>query len=1066
MRRLRGFALFGASLIALSAPAETLDAHPRPDWARPWVSVNGAWRFDFDPGDSGVKDRWFESHTYAKQITVPFPWQSPLSGIHDTAYQGAAWYERDVTIPADMAGRRVFLVFGAVDWCATVWVNGQQIADHEGGYSPFEVELTGKVKPGQSARVAVRAYDVTDPETPTGKQTGWYTPSGGIWQTVYLEARGASYLREARITPDIDHAQAVVRGVLDAAEPGAYEVKVSSRHGEQRCVANVRVNCRKGPNPFQLTLPVPNPALWTPDSPNLYDTTLELRRGKTTLDSVETYFGMRKISRGTYGGTGHEYILLNNKPIYLRGALHQSFNPQGVYTHPDDAYIRRDYERAKEFGLNFIRIHIKVDEPRALYWADKLGVMLMCDMPCFSRKTEKAKANWEQTLRATVARDFNHPSVIAWCDFNETWGIGDGGYDRPTQEWVRDMFRLTKSLDPSRLAEDNSPCTYDHTVTDINSWHFYIDDYARAKKHIEEVVAKTAPGSPFNYAPGWTQETAPLINSEYGGVGAGSGDRDVSWVFLFLTNLLRKQNPVCGYVYTELEDIEWEHNGFMNYDRSLKDFGYPAGITLAQLQHDEFPVLDGPPYRVVAPGESVSIPLLLSHWSERENLTLRVSVDGATIDGKPWSQWIPAEERPVSAAPFTVAPAGAFNMVAPNACGIANVIVEVLSNGKRCAANYCVIDIRNGDAWKADNQYALSFPVDAYSAYRFNGAKVFFSDHSGKLYGHNKGFVEYKLQLPRDLRASNVQSCKLVFEAAAKANDERLDWPARTNPQDYPQTDAHAWPTEAQVRLNGVTVTRQRLENDFADARGVLSHEAQYQHGSHGCVVTAPIEGEALKSLKSALGRHEPVTLRFEVPDDATQAGGLALYGKEMGSWPSDPTLVFTLAPRTAQPKGKAGVVDRAAVRKVSVLPRAPEGAMWRYTTENPGEHWMDASFDDSTWARGKSGFGSTGTPGAHLGTKWETSDIWLRIPIRVPRDFVDAPAVVALHHDEDAQVFVNGAPLLKRKGYTSSYESIVLTPQQKALFKADAVNTIAVHCHQTGGGQYIDLSIETIEAD
>ncbi|MCP4642392.1 MAG: glycoside hydrolase family 2, partial [bacterium] len=543
--------LLGAVILAGSAAhaAEPLEAHPDPAWARPWQNLNGAWRFEFDPEDQGVKDAWFENHDYSKSIVVPYPWQSELSGIGDAKYRGAAWYERDVTIPAD-AGPRVFLMFGAVDWEASVWVNGKHAADHVGGYTPSEVELTDAGKPGDTVRVTVRAFDVTDPETPNGKQTGWYTQTGGIWQTVYLESRGASYVRQAHVYPDVDQKKATIRCAVEVAKKGKYSLKAlttAERYGEALDLAPITAawsgELEAGTQQVEIEVPVPNPELWTPESPTLYPTALTLS-GNGAKDTVNTYFGMRKVSRGTYNGSKYEYILLNDKPIYLRGALHQSFNPEGVYTHPDDDFIRNDYAKAKEYGLNFIRIHIKVDEPRCLYWADRLGVLLMCDIPNYQKHTPRSQALWEDTMRATLVRDFNHPSVFSWCCFNETWGIRDGGFGPATQEWVRDMYLLTKELDPTRLVEDNSPCRYDHVETDINSWHFYIDHFDRASHHIAEVVEKTFPGSDFNYTGDWKQGTAPLINSEYGGVSAGSGDRDISWVFLFLTNLLRRYDMI------------------------------------------------------------------------------------------------------------------------------------------------------------------------------------------------------------------------------------------------------------------------------------------------------------------------------------------------------------------------------------------------------------------------------------------------------------------------------------------------------------------------------------------
>lgn len=1054
--------LLALSVSALAAEWQSIENHPRPDWARPWINLNGPWRFDFDPQDTGLREGWFQNHSFSKQINVPFPWQSELSGIHDTHYNGVAWYERDVDVPAD-AGPRIVITFGAIDWSATVWVNGKEVASHEGGYLPFSADITSAVRPGERARLTVRAVDNTDPDLPTGKQVGWYTRSGGIWQSVYLESRGASEILQSQIHPDIDRDEAEFRVPLRIAEEGHYDFTVKATHGGRTHTMHTTRHFKAGDHSIQMKLPIPGAALWSPDSPNLYDVSMELSRGGKRMDSVHTYFGMRKVSRGKYMGSNHEYILLNNKPIYLRGALHQSFNPQGIYTHPDDAYIKRDYEKAKSFGLNMLRIHIKVDEPRALYWADKLGIMLLCDTPNWWKKSGRSRAAWENTMVGQIARDFNHPSVIAWVLFNETWGIGDQGYDRNTQEWVRDMYQKAKSLDPTRLIEDNSPCYYDHVVSDINSWHFYIDDFARARDHIQEVVDKTFPGSPFNYAPGWLQDTAPLINSEYGGVSAGSGDRDISWVFLFLTNLLRKHDKCVGYVYTELSDIEWEHNGFLNYDRSDKQYNYPANIKIADLQAADFPVLDCPPYQVVKAGDTVSIPIAMSHWSEETGLKLRVSVEGQTIDRRNWAQWVPSDERSVECPPFRVTPQAPFVFTAPNASGILNVIAEVMRDGKRIGANYCVVHVMGGPTWSAPNQVALSFPVESFAdASKSDTAPMIFP-HEGKVYRTGPGYIEYHLRMPKDLKANAIAGAKLYLEIGGKADNERLDWPERHNPQDYPQSDGKVWPTSITVSLNGNELGVVTYPMDTADARGVLSHVAQYQHGSYGGVYDLPLMGDALSALRDAAHSRKPLVLRFEVKEDAKYQGGISLFGKSMGSWPSDPLFLIQLADGAKKPVGQIEPVHAVTDRMVTVLPTGPDENMWRYTTDKPNGEWNAADFNDSSWKKGNGGFGTAETPGARLGTVWNTSDIWLRTSISVPKNFGEAGAWIDLHHDEDVQVFVNGKLLIERRGYTTDYERIGLSPSQISLFAPGKRNLVAIHCRQTGGGQYVDFGLRTL---
>ena len=242
---------------------------------------------------------------------------------------------------------------------------------------------------------------------------------------------------------------------------------------------------------------------------------------------------------------------MNGKPIFLSAALDQSFNPDGIYTAPDDEFLKRDMVITKTMGLNGLRIHIKPDEPRRLFWADRYGVLILQDMPNTWRQNARARKAWEQTMREAIARDRNHPSIIAWVAFNETWGLGrpeEYKKDGDTQKWVGEMVQAIRTLDPTRLVEDNSPCNYDHVVnTDLNSWHFYIDNHEQARRHIENVVAETKPGSHFNYCPGLSQSSLPLINSEYGAVSAGGGDRDISWGLRDLTTQLRRHPKIQGY---------------------------------------------------------------------------------------------------------------------------------------------------------------------------------------------------------------------------------------------------------------------------------------------------------------------------------------------------------------------------------------------------------------------------------------------------------------------------------------------------------------------------------------
>jgi len=895
--------------------------HPRPDFKRsPWVNLNGPWQFEFDPNDVGEKEKWFVpgTHEFTRTITVPFPWESKLSGIGDTEYKGVAWYAREITLPTgedwERKGRKIALIIGACDWEAKVWVNGQPAAEHVGGYTPFDVDLSQFAKPGEKATIVVRAVDHTDAQQPTGKQINWYTRTSGIWQTVYLEPRGSRYVESVRAVPDVESGtvrfsivcpgvsgggRLVVRSPDDAFDP--VELGLTESGGD----------AMGKPRTATIKLKAPKP--WTPDSPILYPVIFEVSDVSNGLmDRVESYFGLREIGVADAPGRDYQYICLNGKPIYLRGALHQSFHPDGIYQYPDDATMRSDYELCNRIGINFLRIHIKAPIPRELYWADRLGVLIMQDMPNYWVHSQQAMDWYEQMLREVIERDFNHPAIFSWCDFNETWGIGHEKYDADRQRWVEQMYHLTKAIDPTRLVEDNSPCRYDHVITDINSWHFYINDYAKARRHIREVVDKTHPGSTFNYIGGRRQANAPLMNSEYGGISAGLGDQDISWCFKYLTNELRSHDKICGYIYTELSDIEWEHNGLANYDRSAKEYGYEfwhPGFALADINNPDFVVIDAPPCLDLEPGESRELPIKISHWSDRQAkaLQLRWRVDwldrfGERTEGRWQSQ--AAEWKP-----FAVVGQPAIRVTVDAQAGraVGALLVELLDGKAILARNYVntLVDRASPRVEVLDEKrVALRFDPADLAGWKWppDQKPQFDGIAAGKLCARGAGYVEYRLQLPADVEPDDLDAVELMAELSAKAGDEKLAWPARKKPVDYPQTDVKKWPTDVRIRINGIEVHRQTLDDDPADARGMLSHLRQHHPGSYGWLVRAGAAGTPARKIAAAMGPDRRLVIRFEVPADAEHRGGLAIFGDGLGRYPVAPTCIL----RFERPHGLA----------------------------------------------------------------------------------------------------------------------------------------------------------------
>ncbi len=509
---------------------------------------------------------------------------------------------------------------------------------------------------------------------------------------------------------------------------------------------------------------------------------------------------------------------------------------------------------AKEMGLNGLRIHIKPDEPRRLYWADRMGLLILEDMPNTWRQTPQARVAWERTMREAIVRDRNHPAIIIWVAFNETWGLGkaeDYKRDRDTQEWVGKMVDAIRGLDGhQRLVEDNSPCNYDHIVnTDVNSWHFYIDNHERARRHIEGVVAQTQPGSAFNYCPGLRQASLPLINSEYGAVSAGGGDRDISWGLRDLTTQLRRQRKIQGFVYTELSDIEWEHNGLVNYDRTPKRFGYDTWVPdmrVGDLLGADFVGYDAPPAIVGKPGETITVPIFVSHFSDRPGpvkLYWWASGYDARADIR---SLVSPTSVPISWRPYDVVELQPLKVALPDYPFVGAIALTLRDEkNQRFAANYVNVVVRPDRSLPRIERRGLKditvrFEPGSFASQNWSvPAKA----PAGKVYGRGKGYFEYRIKLPATVAKAHPESIMYLFQAGSKAQRERVDWRQRINRQDYPQTDtARTWRSTLAVSLNDRLVGRIDLPDDAADARGVLSHLAGVEHGSHGELVDGKID--------------------------------------------------------------------------------------------------------------------------------------------------------------------------------------------------------------------------------
>jgi beta-galactosidase/beta-glucuronidase len=568
--------------------------YPRPQCMRPtWLCLNGEWQFEIDPGDSGL-ERGLLQRDLSARILVPFCPESPLSGIGNPDFLTAVWYRRTVTIPAAWAGQRVLLHFQAVDHDATVWVNGQELGRHRGGFTPFSVELPGELI-GQEATIVVRARDYNRIPQARGKQAQTYhnvecvyTRTTGIWQTVWLEPVPKIALRRPRLTPDV--ANGLIRLVQPISPPRAGLRLQATLRDDDGVVATARCLTDWNLSP-QVDLPVPaaRQHLWSPEHPFLYDLEIQLLDGETVIDSISSYAGLRSVS------IEGQAITLNGQKLFQRLVLDQGYYPDGIMTAPSDEALVRDIELSMAAGFNGARLHQKVFEERFLYHADRLGYLVwgeFADWGCAGYGPpddhQQPGATYVTQWLEVLERDYSHPSIIGWCPLNETWQpLTD--HITVLDDVTRAMFLATKAFDQTRPVLDASG--YSHRVPEADVYDSH--DYEQDPAIFAATHAPAAEGQPFiNHHQGRTislpYNHQPYMVSEFGGIWWNAerlpGDRTSSWGygaapqsleefyqrFEGLCSVLLDHPGMFGYCYTQLTDVYQEQNGIYTFDRRPK----------------------------------------------------------------------------------------------------------------------------------------------------------------------------------------------------------------------------------------------------------------------------------------------------------------------------------------------------------------------------------------------------------------------------------------------------------------------------------------------------------------
>lgn len=558
--------------------------HPRPDrWRKDWKNLNGIWEFAFDPEDKGMSDAWLDKSDLGGKIIVPFCPESQLSGIRDEELHKLCWYACSFDLPGNMHGRRLLLHFGAVDYRTDVWLNGRHLGQHTGGYDSFYFDITGFVKPSGN-RMVLRVDDDPTEMKPKGKQSPERYPKGchymrvtGIWQTVWVEAVGNTFIRDWTLVGDPDTGEVRIDAVMDGTDKDLQLTAIAGLDGKEAASQSVKVVDGKA----RISLTIPDPQAWSPDSPTLYDLDLKLQNASgNDIDSVCSYFGLRSIT------TKDGMVQLNGKSFFIISALDQGYYPQSLYTPPTDDALREDVEWAKRYGLNHVRKHQIVAEPRFHYWCDKLGLTIweeMADWGTDFKKTDEYIAEWSECIK----RDINHPCVISWVCTNEVKSPED---DCMNQIKVR-LYKATKALDPTRPVIDTSG--YCHTATDITDLHVNPkdgEDCRRWWREWRESIAQTGnfpawPNVP-TYCKGFRHQGQPIVISETGNwwiegllpigdwkpYGAGPIPTVDEYMALYRDFFLALMaEPLCaGFSYVQLYDLEGEINGYLTYDRKPK----------------------------------------------------------------------------------------------------------------------------------------------------------------------------------------------------------------------------------------------------------------------------------------------------------------------------------------------------------------------------------------------------------------------------------------------------------------------------------------------------------------
>ena len=1089
-------------------------AHPTvPSTPGRVLSLNGTWRFRTDPG-AKLSQRRATAKQGSRPIRVPSPWEACYPSL--VSYDGVAWYWRRFRVPADWKGMRIWIQFDAVDYSAEVWVNDVLLGNHEGGYTPFEFEISGALRWNESNTVVVRVIDpgrepagahgLTVAEVPAGKQ-GHYCNIGGLWQAVRLVARPPSFVSDLTVFPDAKTGLVRASIAINRAspEPGRLSIEIRGESGKAAGGGpwSTETKVASGAEKAGATLRLTQPALWSPVSPNLYRLRATLRFS-TMQETVETTFGFRSIE--LLNGK----ILLNGQPIIFRAALDQDFYPDDIYVPRDPGFFERQFRLAKQLGLNGMRTHIKIPAPGYIDAADRAGILLWIDFPSWFRFTTETDRRARTQIREWIARDRNHPSIFAWCLINEEWGLNMR--DPQKRAWLASWWREVKALDPTRAVVDNSPAGGGHVISDIADQHAYFaipDQLQRACSWIDRFADSRR--ERFPHPESRMRGFEPLLWSEFGDWGlpnvenllAYYGGRDPYWfnqsnyggpirpgieafkkwgiadiyggfpALARATQLhegealklqierLRRYSTIAGYVITQWSDLNSESNGLVDMCRNPKAFHRMLRYSQADLM-----VFADAPKRNLWPGDETLLRLFVSNFGPKPVIGAEVTVSYKTAEGQKQIALFPCKRigcgeafevglTPVVFSEDILKQQGKSPAErGPVPARKIRIQLILKAGGKELARNFF-------DLW-------VFRRPEAEEAGGKTGAKIVVADSIVPSL-RKKLAARYSVSAGSYPQGAVLVAADVTPETCAFAK----------------QGGYVLLLTDRGLRAQGRELGRPSISTN----RRGLGHGWIQPHWFMRCDDTPlgrlfrgiPYEGHFGMAFAHSLPRG---FVRQVAPEDFKRAvvvGGFAawchdvaavcagfrvgrgtvlFYGIDTKAYGEDP-MATAMLDRAIERISLLKAEDLPPLELIFVRPISPTGengpVLWKYTTRAPSRTWREPGFDDSRWQRGKAPFGRPGTPGIRPQTAWTTRDIWLR------RTFIwdgeSRGVFLRLYHDEDCEVYLNGVLIAREKGYVTSYKEIGLTKKAfQALRKGK--NVLAVHCIQTTGGQGIDVGI------